>query len=115
MVPKFSSSQTKMIRTFEGILVLIFSIGLVVASTITQTLSPASAAKWGGIVAAATVVGRQIGKGIGAVQEPYMGDVTVVPVPPDVEMTSTPDDAVLVAKPGSALPADEHPPAGEAV
>lgn len=66
MVPKVSAPLTKLIRTTEGVLVIVFNAVLVAAST-AGSLPWATTAKWGAVIATATMISRQGLKAIAAI------------------------------------------------
>jgi hypothetical protein len=58
VVPRTTTPLGKFIRTGEGILVFAFNIAMVVVPIVSNSLSPAQAVKWAGIVNGIAVVAR---------------------------------------------------------
>jgi hypothetical protein len=71
-VPHWTVPQAKLIRTLEGWLVVAFNLAMVVVPIVSSALPAATAAKLAAGVTAATVIARQLAKGIMGWQQPLM-------------------------------------------
>ena len=90
MIPKFSSVQTKMIRTYEGILVIAFNGAMLIVPIVTNALPAATAVKYAAIVNTGAVIARQIAKAVGQTQAPFMADTPEMSLTDGEEFLSVP-------------------------
>ena len=79
MVPKFTTLQTKLIRTTEGWLVVVFNQAMIVVPIATSALSATTAATLAAGTTTVTVLARQLAKGIAGWQAPLLSDGTPKP------------------------------------
>jgi hypothetical protein len=100
VVPRTTTPLGKFIRTGEGILVFGFNIAMVVVPIVSNSLSPAQAVKWAGIVNGIAVVART-GLKIVSVTQGVTG-LAPVQLPP----RATSDADALAAAVAAALPED---------
>ncbi len=77
-MPRFSSVQTKFIRTTEFWLVAVFNLAMLIVPLATSpaVMSATSAAKYVAIVDAVAVGARQLAKGVAAWQSPLLATST---------------------------------------
>ena len=100
VIPKKTTPLTKFIRTGEGVLVFAFNLTMLIVPIVSNSLSPADAVKWAGIVNGVAVICRtglkvvaEVSKTTGIEPQP-IGDLSAVVPTADVASNGGAPEAV---------------------
>lgn len=84
--PTVNAATRRLILTLEGWLVVAFNLAMIVVPIVSSALPASTAVKYAAIVNTATVLARQLGKGIAAWQAPILRTPTPAPSQESVEI-----------------------------